>query len=372
MNNESLNLTTSDWTQARWGAALRRVPALLLILGVALAFHQPAAGVVSAGASLSVGLVLKRQVAGSSWWAMITTSLVMAFSAWVGTLAGASPWLAPLLTATWGLAFAFFAVHDDDSGWIAMQGVITLVIAIAFPSHGYAALDRAAAVLIGGMVQIAIVLVLSIVRDHLGFGASKSIAEGKQPASRGYKWNDFFRSFTLFSAAWKYAVRVAITMIIAVEVARFLGIQNGYWLPMTTIIILKPDFYRTYSGAVQRVAGTFVGVSVASLIAHLFHPGVDLLLVLVAIFSFGCFALLKVNPILFSAALTAYVVFLIAITGLPETAVTGHRLILTALGSALALGSRFLGYNSVRVLLREAPVKEEIRKPAPVVSHGSA
>jgi uncharacterized membrane protein YccC len=141
-------------------------------------------------------------------------------------------------------------------------------------------------------------------------------------------------------------------MMIAVEAGRALHIQNGYWLPMTTVIVLKPDFFRTYSGAVQRVVGTFMGVLAASLVAHIFRPSPAWLMVFVAVFSFGSFMLVKVHPILFSAVLTGYVVFLIAFTGLPEAQITWHRLFLTALGSALALLSRALAYSSIARMFR--------------------
>jgi hypothetical protein len=347
-------LIATDWTQADWQAALSRVPALVLTVIGGIALGQPAAGVVAAGACLSVGLVGKRKVAGSSLLAMTATTAAMAFSAWAGTLVGASPWLNPVVTALWGLAFAFLTIHDEDLGWIGMQAVTALVIAMAFPDHGYAALGRSAAVLAGGAAQIGLITGFG----RLGGsprGAPSAKTESAPTPAQDFKWPEFFRSFRLFSAAWPYAVRVSLTMILAVEIERRLPMQNGYWLPMTTIIILKPDFYRTYSGAIQRVAGTFLGVVLASLIAHLLHPRTEWLVALAALFSFGCFALIKVNPILFSAALTAYVIFVIAVTGLPETTITWHRLIYTALGSALALGSRFLGYQSMVGLFGHKP-----------------
>ncbi|HEY0257445.1 MAG TPA: FUSC family protein, partial [Candidatus Methylacidiphilales bacterium] len=79
------------------------------------------------------------------------------------------------------------------------------------------------------------------------------------------------------------------------------------------------------------------------------------LLLFVAIFSYGGFYLVKVHPVLFSAALTMYVVFLIAFTGLPETSITGHRLLLTALGSLLALASRAVGYHMFLRIFRQEP-----------------
>jgi hypothetical protein len=334
-----------DWTQVKWAAAACRVPALVGCLLLATPFHDPAAGVVAAGASLSVGLVGNRRISGSTVLAMAATTVVMAFSAWIGTLVGASHWLCPLVTALWGLAFAFLTIHDEDLGWIFMQGVICLVIAEGFPNHGYAALGRGLAVGIGGASQIGMLGVVEFIRLRLPWKIKD--LEIEDVPVRAYNWHQLFESMKSLSAGWKYALRVSLTMIAAVELAGVLHLQNGYWLPMTTIIILKPDFYRTYSGAIQRVMGTFLGVMVASLIAHLCHPNAAWLFVLVAVFSFGCFAFLKINPISFSAALTAYVVFLIATTGLPEKTITGHRLILTALGSGLALGSRFLGHETV-------------------------
>jgi uncharacterized membrane protein YccC len=199
----------------------------------------------------------------------------------------------------------------------------------------------------GGIAQIGSLGLVELVRLRLPWRIRDLEIEGEPPPVRAYSWRQLFVSMTSFSTGWAYAARVSLTMIVAVEGAGALHIQNGYWLPMTTVIILKPDFYRTYSGAIQRVTGTLLGVTIASLIAHLFHPTLMWLIMLVAIFAFNCFAFLKINPITFSTALTAYVVFLIAMTGLPETTITGHRVILTTLGSALALSSRIVGRTPI-------------------------
>ena len=346
-------LSKFEWNQAKWIDAFCRVPALLICLCLAITFHEQAGGVVAAGAALSVGLVGSRQIAGSPFLAMMATTFIMALSTWVGTLVGNNVAINLVVTALWSLGFAFLTIHDEDSGWISMQGVICLVIASAFPNHGYAALERGLAVLVGGMIQIAVLSMIGLLHRRFCSKTGAAQAEAPPPAKPTYKWKEFFNSFKTFSPAWRYALRVSLTLIVAVEIAGLLHIQNAYWLPMTTLIILKPDFYKTYAGAIQRVAGTFLGVVVASLIAHLFHPSLEWLILLVAVFSFGCFALLKVNPIPFSAALTAYVVFLISTTGLPETSITGHRLMLTALGCALALGSRVLGRQTMLLLFRD-------------------
>lgn len=341
-----------DLSAVKWMAAACRVPALIGCLLLTIPLHQSAGGVVAAGAALSAGLVGNRRINGSPMLAMLATTLMMAFSASVGTLIGASLWECPLFTALWGVGFAFLTIHDEDLGWMAMQGVICLVIAEGFAGHGYAALTRGLAVGLGGVAQMGFLSLVELVRVRLPWRIKDLEIEGDPAPVRAYSWRQLFVSMTSFSAGWAYAARVSLTMIVAVEGAGVLQIQNGYWLPMTTIIILKPDFYRTYSGAIQRVMGTLLGVTIASLIAHLFHPSLTWLLVLVAIFAFHCFAFLKINPITFSAALTAYVVFLIATTGLPETTITGHRVVLTVLGSALALCSRMVGRTTILSLFR--------------------
>ena len=302
MNLSALNLTVFAWQEAKWTAALRRVPALLAILGLSFWSGELTTGVVAAGACLSVGMLGNRQIMGSNLAAILCLSLVTALSAWAGTLVGNSAWLNPLVTAGWGLIFAFLTVHDEDSGWIAMQGVIALVIAMAFPSHGWAALERSGAVFAGGLLQTTCLAIAGEFRTRT---SNEKGPPANQPSHlKTFRWKEFTRSFTFLSVACQYAFRVAMTLIIATEIARHLAIRNSYWLPMTLIVILKPDFYRTYSGAIQRVLGTFIGVMVASLITHAFHPGMGLLFVLIAVFSFGCFALVKVNSVLFSASLT--------------------------------------------------------------------
>ena len=130
----------------------------------------------------------------------------------------------------------------------------------------------------------------------------------------------------------------------AVELDHLLKLKDGYWLPMTTLIVLKPDFLRTYTGGIQRVAGTLAGVVFASLLTAMLRPGSIVLIALITVLGWVTFSYQKVNAVIFSAALTSYVVFLIAITGLPESTVVWHRLINTALGCMLALASHFLGF----------------------------
>jgi uncharacterized membrane protein YccC len=72
---------------------------------------------------------------------------------------------------------------------------------------------------------------------------------------------------------------------------------------------------------------------------------------LVAVFGFATYAFQKVNAVIFSMAVTSFAVFMIAVAGLPETAVVWHRLLNTCLGCALAVLSRFIGFSVLHPLL---------------------
>jgi len=50
-----------------------------------------------------------------------------------------------------------------------------------------------------------------------------------------------------------------------------------------------------------------------------------------------CYSLVQVNYALYAACITIYVVFLLALSGLPETIAVSHRAINTAIGGGFAL-----------------------------------
>ena len=75
-------------------------------------------------------------------------------------------------------------------------------------------------------------------------------------------------NLTLDSAAFRHALRLAVCVVIADAIARSVGWHRPYWAPMTVAIILKPDFSTTFSRGVLRLAGTFTGLALATVLFH--------------------------------------------------------------------------------------------------------
>jgi uncharacterized membrane protein YccC len=258
-------------------------------------------------------------------------------------LAGNSYAVTILLAAAGGFACGFLALANEDWGWVAMQGIIALIIGTSYPSSWPLAAERAACICIGGVTQTLSVLFIWRLEGISKTGPEIGVA-GPAGDSEYEKWPDLFRKAMSSPVSFRFGLRVAITLCLALELDHLLKLQNGYWLPMTTLIVLKPDFDRTYTGGIQRVAGTLAGVICASLVTALLHPGIVILLALVLATGWLAFSSQKVNPVIFSAALTFFAVLLIAIAGSPESRVAWHRFINTLSGCALALVSHFVGF----------------------------
>ena len=158
---------------------------------------------------------------------------------------------------------------------------------------------------------------------------------------------------------------VLLTVAAAAELARYLALANGYWVPMTALIVLKPGFKETLQRGLERVAGTLLGAVLATLLARALPSEPITVAVLIMLFAWGAYALINVNYGLFAVFLTGYIVFLLDFGGLSTSVVVARRTVNTALGGGLAL----LSYATVLLRVRLAPgslpagVAERLRSP---------
>jgi uncharacterized membrane protein YccC len=145
--------------------------------------------------------------------------------------------------------------------------------------------------------------------------------------------------FHLNSPFGRHAVRRAVTLAAAGVLAEVVPIQRGYWITLTTSLILRPDFTTTLSRGVARIAGTIVGVVAATAIVLAVPHTPHVTLALAILFAASSYAAFQLNYALFSLTVTAYVVFLLALLGTPETTAVQNRLVATIIGGLLAMAS---------------------------------
>ncbi len=144
-------------------------------------------------------------------------------------------------------------------------------------------------------------------------------------------------NLTLQSAACRHAVRLAATLTVATAIYRLFALPRGYWLPLTAVLVLKPEFHDTFARGTARIIGTIGGAALATLIGHVVAPGSNLLTALVLGFVWAGYALVRTSYAIFTICITGYVVFLLMLAGVPEMTAVTYRLIYTVEGGLLAL-----------------------------------
>lgn len=293
---------------------------LILLAGVAT--HEIAYAAVASGAALCVGFGAARDLRGRRWDAMIAAAAGTSLTAFLGCFGGQWPPLAMALAAVAAMSCAVMALVDEDLWWVSLQMVIALLVASYYPGPLPAALLRSGVVLAGGAVQIAVVVLLA----RLAPGAAARLpAPARKEASPP----------RLYVA---HALRAAICVCLSLWLARRLGLINGYWAPMTAMLVLKPGLSETNTRGVARVTGTVAGCVAASLFGGLAGDSWPLLTAGVGIAATAAFALQKAHYAILTSAITATVVLLLVMAqGGHVLANAEHRLIATVLGGAMAL-----------------------------------
>jgi uncharacterized membrane protein YccC len=156
-----------------------------------------------------------------------------------------------------------------------------------------------------------------------------------------------------------FALRLALCMTVAEIARQYLPIERPYWVLLTVAIVLKPDFGSVFTRAVQRGAGTLLGVLIGSaLLAVLPRDG--WVLVAMALFA----ALLpwarNANFGLFSVFQTPVIILLLDLALTSGPGLVGARLTDTLIGCAIVLVFGYLLWPQTW----RAPLEQSLRDAA--------
>lgn len=145
-------------------------------------------------------------------------------------------------------------------------------------------------------------------------------------------------NLTLRSSACRHALRLAIALGIAVALYRGIPLARGYWVPMTALLVLKPDYASTFGRGLARIAGTLIGVIAATGLVLIPDPSHAFNLLWIVLLGAGMYAVINFNYALFSAFVTAEIVILLSFfEHVAPLAAAADRTLDTIVGSALAL-----------------------------------
>lgn len=322
----------TNWSELRTRAAIPCAVALTLCVVLGLVFRHPASGMIMAGGAMAIGFGSFQMIGRSRTAAMIAGTVGIALSSLAGSALSVTETGVVATAVLAGLGAGLLTALGPGVSWIGLQCAIAAIISSGFPSFGWPTLERGWLIVAGGLIQTLIVLFFRRLHTHFEAPVKHDSYEGLRPALRLLR-----ESFRWSSAAFRYGVHLAITLAAAALAARVFAVSNGYWVPMTALLVLKPDAHQTLGRGLARIFGTLVGAGVATCLAVWLHPNPVALSGFVAIFGWLCFSLVNVNYGLFSACITAYIAFLLAFTGQPTKSIAVHRIANTLMGGGLAL-----------------------------------
>ena len=184
---------------------------------------------------------------------------------------------------------------------------------------------------------------LRAVSESSQIGAS----EGREREVEDVRWAERLRdplatlraNLTPTSAVLRHAVRMAVLVAGSDLVVRYAHIGRGYWVPLTILVVLRPDFGSTLQRSVMRTLGTVVGLVLASVLVHWVPAGHWYQILLILIFCFGMRFAGPGNVALSAVCLAGLVVVLLELNGFPAHATLTDRSLATLCGGALAIAA---------------------------------
>jgi hypothetical protein len=112
----------------------------------------------------------------------------------------------------------------------------------------------------------------------------------------------------------RHAVRLAGAAASGTAIARFADVPAGYWIPLTVLLVMRPETAHTYTRCVGRIAGICAGVVIASGLTLLWEP-TGLAAAILAVLLLGVtYAVSSLGYIAVTAAFGATIVLLLDIT----------------------------------------------------------
>jgi hypothetical protein len=333
-----------QWCEFQWRLPLVSAAAVAVCLFAGIVAGHPAAGLIAGGGAFTVGFGANQRISDSRLIPMIAAVLATSTAAFAGTVAGHRDYW--LLVAAAGSAAIYGVLSTRTAGmaWVGQQAYVFMIVASAFPSHLNGGLERGALVAAGGIVQLLFTsaglrLMPDLRKDIFTFATSvfNSVYEEDWAITQRLRGLPNLLPTLSRHEAFGYSLRLLLTALAATEVYRRLGMQSGYWIPMTALLVQRPGALDTVTRTTSRIIGTVAGAWLGSLfIAHV-APRPEILAAITGVFALLAFATNAVNYALFTTCLTGYIVFLLSLNEIPGSVIAHRRMWCTALGGLIAV-----------------------------------
>ena len=332
----SQDTTAFPWAKRTPYAGLPAVGTVALALLSGYLVGHEAAGAIAAGAAYTIGFAVFHETLASRMLSMALATLGIASATLIGSI-GADWTVAVLFViAVAAVNYGLLTSISAAAGWIGQQCAIYVIVSSYFPLGLHFAVGRTAMVLLGGAMQMITYALTDLFQHRKDAGPVEPLSV-RFPARIRELWEKLRHEVRMTGDTASYTLRLAVTLLLSTAIYRHFHVRNGYWSPMTALLVLKPQWTATLSRGIARFLGTLAGAGVALVLAHTVSYSTPVVFGLVVVCAWGCYALQAVNYAVFSLFTTLYIVFLFHFGGFSQTSAAHIRLFNTALGGAIAL-----------------------------------
>jgi hypothetical protein len=343
----SADTTNFPWAKRTPLSGMRAVIAIALALTIGQLSGHASAGAIAAGSAFTVGFAIFHEALASALLSMGLVTLGIASGTLIGSLGAQHDWLVMVIVVVAAVNYGVLSDLSPIAGWMGMQCATFVIVASYFPLGLHYAVGRTSMVLAGGALQMLVFTGFHFLRQPNIEAVSPPLTT-RLNLRVGQLFEKLRGELHPSHETASYTLRMALTLLLCTAIYRHYQLRNGYWCPMTALLVLKPKWNDTLSRSIARLAGTLAGAAVALLLARTMSFSLLAILICVVLFAWASFALQAVNYATFSLFVTLYIVFLFRSGGFSQTSAAHIRLFNTALGGAIALLVDAAGYFIVR------------------------
>lgn len=176
-----------------------------------------------------------------------------------------------------------------------------------------------------------------------------------------YRLNVIVQNFSLNSTLFRHALRFTVAIIFAFVMGSLLEIHNTYWILLTIIVIMRPNYGLTKERSKDRIIGTLIGAAIAISIV-LLTQNVIVYGVLAIISLTLAFALVQQNYKSSAALITINIVFVYSLINPNAFEVIQYRVIDTIIGASIAVIANYVLWPSWEALNLKSVLVDALNK----------
>lgn len=163
-----------------------------------------------------------------------------------------------------------------------------------------------------------------------------------------YNFNVIIENLNFKSNLFRHSLRFTVALLFAFLLGTILEIHNTYWILLTIIVIIRPNYGLTKERSKDRVIGTFIGAAVAMCIV-LLTQNVIIYSVLAIVSLTLSFALLQQNYKSAAALITLSIIFVYSLINPNAFEVIQYRVLDTVIGALIAIVANYVLWPSWEV-----------------------